>query len=134
MRLRDVLLLVVLALPVTADEGMWPFNQFPRSIVKDKRGVEVTDEFLDHLRLASVRIGGGSGSFVSSNGLIFTNHHVASDCIAKVSDAQHDYMRDGFTATSRAAEVKCPDMEANVLVALEDVTRQVKDAGKDEAK
>ena len=123
-----------LTLPVAADEGMWLFNQFPKSLVKDKYSVEVTDEFLDHLRLSTVRVGGGSGSFVSPHGLIFTNHHVASDCIGKVSSAQHDYMKDGFSASAPADELKCPDMEANVLVALEDVTAQVKDAGKDAAK
>ena len=74
-------------------------------------------------------IGGGSGSFVSPHGLIFTNHHVASDCLAEFADAQHDYMKDGFYAASQAKEMACPDLEANVLVALEDVSRQVKEAG-----
>ncbi len=123
-----------LALPVVADEGMWLFNQFPKAQVKEKYDIDVTDSFLDHLRLSSVRVGGGSGSFVSPNGLIFTNHHVASDCITKLGSAQHDYMKDGFSAATGADELKCPDMEANVLVALEEVTKQVKDAGKDEAK
>jgi hypothetical protein len=126
MRSRCVFLICALALPVVADEGMWLFNQFPKSLVKDKYTVEVTDEFLDHLRLSSVRIGGGSGSFVSPNGLIFTNHHVAGDCIGKLGSAQHDYMKDGFSALTQAAELQCPGMEANVLVALEDVTAQVK--------
>src|SRR6266568_2624368 len=132
MRFRGVLLVCALALPVVADEGMWLFNQFPKSAVKDKYSVEVTDEFLDHLRLSSVRIGGGSGSFVSANGLLFTNHHVASDCISKLGSAQHDYMKDGFAAATQAEEMRCPDMEANVLVALENVTEQVKQAAKDE--
>ena len=134
MKFRGILLLCALVLPVVADEGMWLFNQFPKGLVNEKYKLDITDPFLDHLRLASVRIGGGSGSFVSPNGLIFTNHHVASDCISKVGSAGHDYMKDGFQADTAAAEMRCPDMEANVLVALEDVTQKIKDAGKDEAK
>jgi hypothetical protein len=132
MKLRGILLVCALALPVVADEGMWLFNQFPKSQVQQKYSVEVTDAFLEHLRLSSVRIGGGSGSFVSPHGLIFTNHHVASDCISKLGSAQHDYMKEGFSAAGPPQELPCPDMEANVLVALDDVTQQVKEAAKDE--
>ena len=102
MRLRGILLVCALALPVVADEGMWLFNQFPKGQLKQKYNFDVTDDFLEHLRLSSVRVGGGSGSFVSPNGLIFTNHHVASDCIAKLGNAQHDYMKDGFAAASQS--------------------------------
>src|ERR1039457_1855904 len=102
MKLRGILLVFALALPVVADEGMWLFNQFPKSQVTQKYSVDVTDAFLDHLRLSSLRIGGGSGSFVSPNGLIFTNHHVASDCISKVGSAQHDYVKDGFYADRKS--------------------------------
>lgn len=128
MPVRNLALVCVLAAPLVADEGMWLFNQFPKDIVKQKYAFDVGSTFLDNLRLASMRIGGGSGSFVSPNGLIFTNHHVASDCIAKLGSTRHDYMKDGFTATTEAAELACPDLEANVLVALEDVSKQVKDA------
>jgi hypothetical protein len=93
-------------------------------VVKDKYHVEVTDEFLDHLRLSSLRIGGGSGSFVSPNGLIFTTHHVAGDCLGKSDN--------GFSASMPARERKCPGMEATVLVALENVTAQVKGVARDE--
>src|SRR6266536_1728272 len=102
MRLRGIFLVYALALPVVADEGMWLFNQFPKGQLKQKYNFDVTDGFLEHLRLSSVRIGGGSGSFVSPNGLIFTNHHVASDCISKLGTAQHDYMKEGFTAAAQA--------------------------------
>ncbi|HTP32557.1 MAG TPA: S46 family peptidase [Candidatus Acidoferrales bacterium] len=124
--LRGLLLLATLALPLAADEGMWLFNAFPKDRVKEKYSFEVTDAFLAHLRLSSMRIGGGSGSFVSPHGLIFTNHHVASDCISKVSSAQHDYMKNGFYAAAARDELSCPDLEANVLVALEEVTAKVK--------
>jgi hypothetical protein len=130
MRFRGLIVLCALALPAVADEGMWLFNQFPKDQVKEKYGLDVTDQLLDNLRLASMRIGGGSGSFVSSSGLIFTNHHVASDCISKVSSSQHDYIKDGFYAAARQQELKCPDLEANVLIGMEDVTSQVKDAAK----
>ncbi len=107
-----------------ADEGLWLFNQFPKDQVAKKYGVQVTDEFLNHLRLSSVRLG-ASGSFVSPNGLIFTNHHVASGCIQRVSSKEHNYMRDGFYAARLEDEIPCPGSSANVLLRIEDVTRQV---------
>jgi Peptidase S46 len=131
---RSTLLVFALALPLAADEGMWLFNAFPAAKVKEKYSFEVTDAFLNHLRLSSVRIGAGSGSFVSPNGLIFTNHHIAADCISKVSTAQHDYMKSGFYAASPSDELQCPQIEATILVSLEEVTAKVKDAGKDAAK
>ena len=134
MSLRRLFLLSALALPLAADEGMWLFNAFPADRVKEKYSFDVTTAFLDHLRLATMRIGGGSGSFVSPNGLIFTNHHVAGDCIAKVSTAQHDYMKDGFYAAAGSDELACPDLEANVLIAIEEVTAKVKGAAKDASK
>jgi Peptidase S46 len=134
MTLRSTLLVFALALPLAADEGMWLFNAFPSAKVKEKYSFEVTDAFLNHLRLSSVRIGAGSGSFVSPNGLIFTNHHIALDCISKVANAQHDYMKSGFYAAAQSDELQCPEIEANVLIALEEVTAKVKDAGKDAAK
>jgi len=134
MRFRGLAFLCALALPAVADEGMWLFNQFPKDQVKEKYSFEVSDQFLENLRLASMRIGGASGSLVSPNGLIFTNHHVASDCISKVSSSQRDYVKDGFYAATGQAELRCPDLEANVLVGMEDVTTQVKDAAKGSAK
>ena len=108
MRFRRLLFLCALALPAVADEGMWLFNQFPKDQVKEKYGFEVTDQFLENLRLASLRIGGGSGSFVSPNGLVFTDHRVASDCISKVNSAQHDYVKDGFYAATRRGACSVP--------------------------
>jgi hypothetical protein len=134
MKTRALLLAFALILPVAADEGMWLFNQFPAAQVKEKYNFEVTPQFLDHLRLASMRIGGGSASFVSPHGLIFTNHHVASDCISKVSSPEHDYIKDGYSAAAAGHELACPDLEANVLVRIEDATRTVKDAAPATAK
>ena len=117
--------------PLAADEGMWLPGQFPKAEVQKKYGVTVTDEFLQHLQRSSVRFNnGGSGSFVSPEGLLFTNHHVGSDCIQKLSSGNHDYMSDGFYAPERGKELACPDLEVNVLVRTEDVTDRVTGAVK----
>jgi hypothetical protein len=110
-----------------ADEGMWLVNQFPKQAVQKTYGFEVTDSFLSHIQRASVRFNnGGSGSFISPQGLLFTNHHVGRDCIQKVSSADHDYVAQGFYASSPAEEKTCPDLEVNVLLQIDDVTSQVK--------
>ncbi|HYW44370.1 MAG TPA: S46 family peptidase [Bryobacteraceae bacterium] len=134
MKFRGIGVLCLLALPLLADEGMWLFNQFPKDQVKSKYNFDVTGEFLDNLRLASLRIGGGSGSFVSPDGLMFTNHRLTVDCISKAGSAQHDYLKDGFYAAGRADELKCPGLEASVLLSLEDITQQVKEAARDGVK
>ena len=109
-----------------ADEGMWPFNSVPKAQLKQRYGFDPSDSWLEHLRLSSVRFNnGGSGSFVSANGLVMTNHHVASDCIQKLSSAGKDFMREGFYAPKPESEAKCPDLELNVLTAIEDVTTQI---------
>ncbi|MBM3810746.1 MAG: S46 family peptidase [Acidimicrobiia bacterium] len=118
--------LALAAVPAPADEGIWLLNGFPSARVHKQHGFLVKQDFLDKLRLASVRlVDGGSGSFVSENGLLFTNHHVASDCVQKLSTAQHDYMKDGFYAKTEAEEKTCPGAEANVLLEIKDVTAQV---------
>lgn len=115
-----------------ADEGMWPFNMVPKDRIAKDHNVTLSDAWLDHVRLASVRFNsGGSGSFVSPGGLVLTNHHVASDCIAKLGSAGHDYLRDGYLAGKDGDEARCPDLELNQLVSIEDVTDKVKAAKKD---
>jgi hypothetical protein len=129
--MKSKLLLIVLiasmATPLAfADEGMWLYNAFPKDRVKAKYGFEPTQAWLDHVRLSSVRFNnGGSGSFVSADGLTFTNHHVGADCIQKLSKEGTDYMKTGFYAKTQAEEAKCPDLELNVLVGIEDVTAKV---------
>jgi hypothetical protein len=114
-----------------ADEGMWTFDNPPIKQLKERYGFEPTGEWLDHVRLSSVRFNdGGSGSFVSPHGLVLTNHHVALGQLAKVSSPAKDYVKDGFFARTAAEELKCPDLEVNVLVALEDVTPRVLSAVK----
>ena len=112
-----------------ADEGMWLFNQPPLERLEQDHGMRVTADWLDRLQRASVRFSsGGSGSFVSADGLVLTNHHVGADSLQKLGDATHDYYRDGFAAATRADELRCPDLELNVLVSIEDVTSRVQAA------
>jgi Peptidase S46 len=112
-----------------ADEGMWPLNLIPRDAVQKSLGVKLDDAWLDHVRLASVRFNnGGSGSFVGPSGLVLTNHHVGADCIAKVATSEHDYHADGYLAGKDGPEIKCPDLELNVTIAIEDVTARVRAA------
>ena len=116
-----------------ADEGMWLFNAFPKAKVKAKYGFEPTQAWLDHVRLSSVRFNnGGSGSFVSADGLTFTNHHVGAGCLHDLSTGGKDYLKTGFYAKTRAEEGKCPDLELNVLMGIEDVTAKVNAAVKPE--
>ena len=122
-----ICVICVLVLPVSADEGMWPFNQIPKDAINQKYKFDVTNEFLDNLRLASVRIGSGSGSFVSPTGLLLTNQHIVSGCLSQ------DSAKAGFYAADRSGEIRCPGLEASVLLNIEDVTKQVKAAAKDGA-
>jgi len=121
-------LMLALATPLAlADEGMWLYNNFPKDRVEKQYGFLPTQEWLDHLRLSSVRFNnGGSGSFVSADGLAFTNHHIGADCIEKLGTSGADYMKTSFYAKTRADEAKCPDLELNVLVGIDDVTAKVK--------
>ena len=120
------------SIPVSlADEGMWTFDNPPLKQLKERYGFEPTRAWLDHLRLASARFNdGGSGSFVSPHGLVLTNHHVALGQLQKVSSPSKDYVKDGFYARTEAEELKCPDLEINVLVAMQDVTARVRSAVK----
>jgi hypothetical protein len=122
-------LLVSISLAAHADEGMWTFDNPPVELLKQRYHFVPTAEWLDHVRLSCVRLNdGGSGSFVSPDGLLLTNHHVARGQLQKNSTKEHDYVRDGFYAATRDAEMKAQDLEVNVLVSMENVTAQVRAA------
>ncbi len=114
-----------------ADEGMWTFNNVPRAEIKKKYGFEVTDAWLKKAQMASVRFNnGGSGSFVSPNGLVLTNYHIVEDIVNEVSTPEKDLAKEGFVAKTRAEEIKAPSLELNVLMSIEDVTARVNGAVK----
>jgi Peptidase S46 len=129
---RSIILLTVLfaltasAPHARADEGLWLWNQFPAEVLKQKHEFEVKPGFLDDLRLASVRLGAESGSFVSSAGLILTTRQAVSGCLASASLQGRDLMQNGFTAADNASEPRCPGLDASILLSLEDVTAKIK--------
>ncbi len=139
MRYHHVLLMfsgLAMAIPTSslvAGEGMWLFNNPPKKLLKEKFGFEKGPDWYEHVQKSSVRFNsGGSGSFVSPDGLVMTNHHVGADQLQKMSSAKMNYLREGFHAKTRAEEVKCTDLELNVLMSIEDVTKRVNAAVKSE--
>ncbi len=109
-----------------AEEGMWTFDNLPLKLLQKNYGFTPTQAWLDHLRLSSVRVGdSGSGAFVSADGLLLTNQHVARQQLQKDSSAEHNYLRDGFYGDTPEKELKSPGLEVNVLVGIEDVTARV---------
>ena len=136
MRIRHALLLLlnfgVGMVPARSDEGMWLFNDPPKKQLRDTYKFDLTPEWLDLAMKANVRFNsGGSGGFVSANGLVVTNHHIAADALQKLSNSQRDLYGNGFFAKDRSDELKCPDLELNVLQSIEDVTEKVNAAVKD---
>jgi hypothetical protein len=141
--MRKTSIIIIIAFCLTfvparfADEGMWTFDNPPLKRWKEQYGFEPSREWLDHARLSTARLsegaGGGTGSFVSPDGLVFTNQHVGAGQVAKLSTGGRDLVKEGFYAPTREEELKCPDLEVNVLVSYEDVTKRVQGAAKSEA-
>jgi len=130
-----VLVLGGLAMTAASDEGMWLPSDPPRELLRKKYEFDLTDAWMKRAMLGSVRFNnGGSGGFVSAGGLIVTNHHIAADALQKLGTPQRDLYRDGFLAADRAGELKCPDLELNVLQEILDVTAEVNAAVKPEMK
>ncbi|PYS98410.1 MAG: hypothetical protein DMF63_16125 [Acidobacteria bacterium] len=132
-RFLSVIILVTISfahLSILADDGMWTFDNPPLKLWKERYGFAPSKEWLDKLRLASPKLPGASGAFVSPNGLIATNHHVASSFITKLSTKDRDLMKTGFYAHTQAEELKAPDAEITVLLSYDDVSARVHDAAK----
>ncbi len=119
------LLAAVLPTKASADEGMWTYDNFPSSLVKERYGATIDGAWLNRLREATVRLSGCSASFVSSNGLILTNHHCITGCLAENSSKERSLLEDGFHARSREEEIRCATQVADVLIGMEDVTARV---------
>src|ERR1044072_3974930 len=107
------------------EKGMWTFNNIPREEIKQKNGFDVTDERLHKVQLASVQFPGGSGSFVSPNGLVLTNYHIVEDAVGELSSATKDYAKEGFVAHSQSEELKAEGITLDQLVSIDDVTIRV---------
>ncbi len=125
--MKKILLGLLVSYFAFADEGMWLYNSLPLETLKMKYDFVPTSQWTEHIMKSSARFNsGGSGSFISSNGLVLTNHHVASDTIEKISTSQKDYLRDGFYAKNLAEEIPAHDLEIDQLVSINDVTNRVK--------
>jgi hypothetical protein len=121
-----LLLVSLFALPLFGEEGMWPFNQIPLEKIKEDYHLELSQDWIDHVQKASLRISlGGSGSFISKNGLVLTNHHVGFKAISDLSTEEKDLIKEGFLAKTQEEELKCPNMYVDQLISIEDVTERV---------
>src|SRR5688500_14862186 len=132
-RRSAAVLALVCALPLVghANEGFWPFNRIPRAAIKQQVGVDLSDAWIERVQQASVRFPSGSGSFVSPDGLVLTNHHVSLDLLHKMSTPDRDLASKGFLAPNRAGELKGPsDFQLMSLQKIDDVTAKVNEAVK----
>ena len=122
------------ALPLKADEGMWTFDNLPIKEIQSEYGYAPSSAWLTHVQHAALRISDGcSGAFVSADGLLLTNRHCVDGCIAQISTPKQDYTREAFYALTPQQETRCPEMEADELVQISDVTPEVQDALKGES-
>ena len=128
-RLITALILVLPAAMVLAEEGMWTLDNFPTAKIQSAYGVEIDDAWLARIQRSTTRIEGGcTGSFVSPDGLVLTNHHCVRRCTTQISSAENNVDEEGFVARSRSDEVRCESEQLSVLVETEDVTARIMDA------
>ena len=129
MRLSALALLLVLPV-LRAEEGMWTFDNLPLKQLKEKYAFEPSKDWIDHVRLSTLTLGGCTGSFVSADGLVLTNHHCTRGSIQRVSTKERDLVKNGFVATSRDQEIKLPGQTYRTLMAMENVTERLAKAVK----
>lgn len=111
---------------VLADEGMWTFQNFPSDTVKETYGVTIDEAWLNRVQRSITRHESGcTGSFVSGEGLVLTNHHCVMRCLSELSSEQENFIAQGFNSGNRAGERKCPTEILSVLMEVEDVTSKV---------
>ena len=116
----------LIALPTTAAEGMWTLDNLPSDDLKKTYGFTPTQQWLDKSMRSAVRLAGGcSGSFVSAQGLVLTNHHCVIGCVEDLSSEKHDLMNNGFLAKSIGEEKQCPGVEINRLEKMTNVTERM---------
>jgi hypothetical protein len=109
--------------PGRFDTGkMWTFENPPLDYFAEEYGFRPGEEWLDHVRLASLRLPNCTASFVSSDGLVMTNHHCARESASAVSGEGEDLLTDGFFAETMADERRVPDLHVDQLVEMRDVT------------
>ena len=123
-KLASLLLLLIVG-RAAADEGMWTFDNFPKAAVKQKYGVDISDEWLQRVQRSITRHESCTGSFISPDGLVLTNHHCVMECLSELSSPQQDYVEQGYNARSRTEERKCPTEILSVLIAQENITDKV---------
>ncbi|MFC4310618.1 S46 family peptidase [Steroidobacter flavus] len=118
--------MALLATAAVADEGMWTFDNVPQATIQQKYNAKLDPPWLNKVQRSITRFESGcTGSFVSPDGLVLTNHHCAMQCLAEISSESANYVDDGFKATTRSAEKKCPTQILSVLVEMENVTAKV---------
>src|SRR5580704_2065362 len=120
-----LLLMLVVSAPAFSDAGMWTFHDFPQQLVQREYGATITQQWLDTVRTATIRLSNCTASFVSPDGLILTNHHCSESCLDDHSSEGHNLVHDGFLARSREQELKCTTQIADVLMEMQNVTPQV---------
>ena len=119
-------LILLLSGGVTADEGMWTFDNVPKVEIAKRYGAQLTDQWLARLQKSVVRLESGcTASFVSSDGLVLTNHHCASECLADNSNAKRNLSADGYIAAALEDELRCQGARASVLMSTENITDRV---------
>ncbi len=129
---KPVFALVLMAISSAsafAAEGMWTPDNLPKAEIQQQFGFTPDAKWAEHVQKAALRLAGGcSGSFVSPNGLVLTNHHCVNSCVQQLSSADKDYIKSGFLAKDEKDEVKCPEIELNRLDQITDVTARVQQA------